>query len=275
MQDYLAFHFQVTAEFQDVIIAGLYDLGFESFVEEDEKLQAFISQSDWNQIDQEAFKWFCSNHGLSYQIIVHNPKDWNAIWEANFQPIVLANTLRIRAPFHSADPSYSDELIIAPKMAFGTGHHATTALILEWMTGETFNGLSVLDFGCGTGILGIYAKKKGCRNLVMIDIELQAVENAFEHCELNHVHADAILEGSAEVIPAQLFDIIFANITRNVLEELLPKLRSHCTENGKLIISGFLKQDELFMISCLEKNQFRVKSTFQKEDWIAILADVI
>ena len=272
MEIYLAYTVKSTDE---VLMALLTQFEFESFEEHEDHFIGYIKKDDLTAADQDEIISIITRFTDDYKIDDIEPQNWNAIWEASFQPVEVGDFCQIRADFHpkSADVRY--DLVINPKMAFGTGHHATTALILEWMTGETFNGLSVLDFGCGTGILGIYAKKKGCRNLVMVDIELQAVENAFEHCELNHVHADAILEGSAEVIPAQLFDIIFANITRNVLEELLPKLRSHCAENGKLIISGFLKQDELFMISCLEKNQFRVKSTFQKEDWIAILADVV
>ena len=275
METYLAFDFEISSDSQEVLMARLYDLGFESFIEEENSLQAFISSVEWKGSIVEDMHQLCMEFGLSYKMIEHNPKDWNAIWESSFKPIVIGEKLHIRAPFHKHDNQYPYELIIAPKMAFGTGHHATTAMILEWMISTPFDNKSVLDFGCGTGILGIFAKKKQAESLVMIDIEAQAIENANEHCELNDVQANAILEGSIEMIPDQSFDVIFANITRNVLEEVLPVLRLHSKPNVVMMISGFLKQDEEFMKSHLLKNKFIAIATLQKEDWIAILVHAV
>ena len=257
---------------QEIWIAKLYDWDFENFVEENDSLSAFIAEDKWTSELQELVMTECTKNNISYNITQHEPQDWNALWESNFDPIIINEHLYVRASFHPQLSQVEHEIIIAPKMAFGTGHHSTTSMILRWMSLQDLTDLDVLDFGCGTGILGIYAKMKNCKSLVMIDNEEPAVENALEHCEINHVIADKILFGSAEQIPNQKFDIILANITRNVLEEHLTSLSEHLNPKGSILLSGFLESDFEFMKGLLTANMLEFREVLRDKDWIAIHA---
>lgn len=272
MDKYLGFILHVLAENQESIIADLYDLGFEAFIEEEDQIQAFIASKDWDEEKALLISNYLSESKIKYQIIEHDPQDWNLVWESNFKDILIQDELHIRASFHPPDKNAEVELLIAPKMAFGTGHHSTTFMILNWMTGQNFHGKSVLDFGCGTGILGIYAKKKGCDHLVLVDIEEQAIENSKENAGLNHVNVDKILLGSTEQIEGMKFDLILANITRNILKETLPTLASLLNSEGLIIVSGFLMEDKEFMENLLNINGLSPMETFKDKDWLAILA---
>lgn len=273
MDKYLGFVLNVPAENQEPIIANLYELGFEAFIEEEDQIQAFISNIDWDEVKALLISNYLSESKIKYQIIEHDPQDWNRVWESNFKDILIQNKLHIRASFHPAHKNVEVELLIAPKMAFGTGHHSTTFMILNWMIGQNFHGKSVLDFGCGTGILGIYAKKKGCDHLVMVDIEEQAIENSKENAELNNVAVDKIFLGSTEQIKSMKFDLILANITRNILKETLPTLATLLNSEGLIIVSGFLLEDKEFMENLLKNNGLSPIETFRDKDWLAILAE--
>jgi ribosomal protein L11 methyltransferase len=207
---------------------------------------------------------------LEYTLQKLENKDWNKEWESNFAPILFEPDLYIYADFHPRLSHLKHTIQIAPKMAFGTGHHSTTSLILKWMILNDFQNKSVLDFGSGTGILGIYAYLKGCTDLVMIDNDPNAVENAIEHCYLNSVQAINLL-GSVKQIPNRKFDIIFANITRNVLEYSLPDLKNHLHPNGFIIISGFLKSDELYMIQLVKSHGMNIIEINQDLDWLSMI----
>ncbi|MBK6354131.1 MAG: 50S ribosomal protein L11 methyltransferase [Saprospiraceae bacterium] len=272
MDKYLGFVVYTPAENQDTLIADLYELGFEAFIEEENQVQAFISMEDWDDEKALLISDYLSESRCKYQIIQHDPQDWNAVWESNFKDIIIKDKLHIRADFHPAKTDIEEELLIAPKMAFGTGHHSTTFMILNWMTDQNFRGQSVLDFGCGTGILGIYAKKKECQKLVMVDIEEQAIENSKENAKLNNVIIDSIFLGSVEQVKGMKFDLILANITRNILQETLPTLSSLLNSKGLIIVSGFLIQDKEFMEQLLKNNGLTPKETFTDKDWVSILA---
>lgn len=256
---------------QALYIALLSDLGFESFIEESDTLEAYISVSDHVNL-QDVITEFMNAHQLSYQTYQHDPQDWNSIWESNFDDIVIKNKLHIRAPFHQHREDLLERIIISPKMAFGTGHHATTSLILEWMVDQSFNHKKVLDFGCGTGILGIYARQKQCTLLTLIDIESQAIDNVYDTLALNGVSADHILLGSAEVLPEEKYDIIFANITRNVITEVIDALYHVAEHDALIVFSGFVEQDKKYMIQLLQSRSLTLIYESQKLDWICLIA---
>ncbi|MBK9272166.1 MAG: 50S ribosomal protein L11 methyltransferase [Saprospiraceae bacterium] len=270
MNNYVGLTIQLSPERQELIMAFLYEMGFEAFVESETQLQAFIPINLWGEdIKSQVFgKLHASGYAFSEKIFEN--RDWNAEWEANFQDIVISNELRIRAIFHPYDKRFKEEIIIAPKMAFGTGHHATTSMLLEWMIGQDLMGKKVLDFGCGTGILGIYAIKKKADFVAFVDIEEPACENTHENLRLNQLESQWVKQGSIDSIPKVTFDLILANITRNVIVEHLDELLIHLNHNGSLIISGFLEADKNFMLEYCESKKLKLTQLMQKQDWIAM-----
>lgn len=272
MQTYLELKLQLNTDEQEGWMGWLYDQGFENFIEEEQSLSGFLPNDQWTTNLQQAVEKRCFENNISSQIIMHDPRDWNAVWESNFEPIAIGQELYVRATFHAPRPEFPTEIVIAPRMAFGTGHHATTAMILNWLTKQNLEGSSVLDFGCGTGILGIYTAKKKCACLDMIDNEEPAVENATEHCAMNQVSADHILLGSVEVIPKRTYNLILANITRNVLEACLPTLIRHLQTEGHLVISGFLNTDREAMQLTLQSLGMDVTEVIQELDWMAMVS---
>ncbi|HMW40639.1 MAG TPA: 50S ribosomal protein L11 methyltransferase [Saprospiraceae bacterium] len=274
MQTYLELKLQLDPDDQEGWMGWLYDQGFENFVEEEQSLSGFLSCDQWTTDLQQEVEKRCLENKISSQIVIHDPRDWNAVWESNFEPIAIGQDLYVRATFHSPRSEFPTEIVIAPRMAFGTGHHATTAMILYWLTKQNLEGSSVLDFGCGTGILGIYAAKKKCACLDMIDNEEPAVENATEHCTMNQITADHILLGSVEVIPQKKYDLILANITRNVLEVCLPGLVRHLQTGGYLVISGFLNSDRDAMQHTLQSLGMEVTEVIQEQDWLAMVTQL-
>lgn len=261
----------VSAENQEMHIALLYEMGVESFIQNEDNIEAFV---DLNLIElQNSIENYCLIYELDYVKKQHDEKDWNAEWESQFQPIIVNHDLRVRAPFHQAGTGYRHELIIAPKTAFGTGHHETTAMILEWLTTQNMEHKSVLDFGCGTGILGIYALLKGAVELVFADNDPLAVENTRENLILNKLQPQEIILGGVHEIGDKSFHFILANITRNVLTESLPSLVNVLKRGGVIALSGFLERDKDEMEIQLQRNGLQLKHQFQKEDWMCLIAE--
>ena len=272
MEKYISYKIQVSDEEQSIVLALLSDIGFESFIEESNSLEAFISESDY-KVHKEIIDHYFSDNSYQFMINNHDPKDWNQLWESNFDDIIIKDKLHIRALFHPKRNDIETELIISPKMAFGTGHHATTFQIMAWMVDVDFENLDVLDFGCGTGILAIYAKLKKCKSIDLIDIESQAIDNVYDNLELNHLKADLIALGSTEQIPNKMYDVIFANITRNVISEVLAKLVNHLRPNGRIIFSGFLEQDKTYMEELFQSYQLKTIFESMKIDWLCIVCE--
>jgi len=269
--DYVSIVIRMAPDQQEIVMAGMYDLGFEAFVEEETGLQGFIPQSMWKAEKKAETHLLLNNFGLSFTEEIMEDRDWNEQWESNFNDVLLGGKLQVRAPFHKRDQRASEELIIAPKMAFGTGHHSTTAMILEWMMGQDLSGKTILDFGCGTGILGIYALKKGAESVLFIDNEPEAVENTLENATLNALGPVKAELGSSEKIPAILFDFILANITRNVLTELMDDLKKALRPGGKMVISGFLEQDKDYMLELITRKDLIPIELIQNQDWLAMV----
>ena len=234
----------------DLFVSELGEFGFDSFEEESQdQVKAFIPTS---QLDIIALNALILRQETGLVLDYHEKElpwvNWNEEWEKNFQPIIIANKILVRAPFHQVSEKYEEELIIKPKMAFGTGHHQTTSMMLELMSSMSFTGKDVLDMGTGTGILAIYAVKRGAKNLLAIDIDSICVENVVENMERNQVTGIKAIQGSIEQIGDQKFDYVLANINRNIILDQIAHYVGALNENSELLLSGFYDGEDLQII---------------------------
>lgn len=232
----------------DYLAAELADIGFDSFEQEGEQLLAYIPaefvRDDMLSKLQESLPF--EGLILSYRSEAMPDVNWNEEWEKHyFEPIIIGDNLcLIRAPFHKPQPEIPTEVVISPKMAFGTGNHETTALMMDYILGHNMADKRILDMGCGTGILGILALKQGAKALVAIDIDEWAYQNVLENATLNAVGIDTAMQGDASSLEGmQPFDLILANITRNILLEDMPTYVAVLNAEGRLILSGFYEAD--------------------------------
>ncbi|MCB0819252.1 MAG: 50S ribosomal protein L11 methyltransferase, partial [Bacteroidetes bacterium] len=204
---------------KDILIAEMSEIGFDSFVDSENGFLGYAPEENYSE--PQLLKLLQKN-GYSEKPDIKRiePQNWNAVWESQFDPILVNKEICIRAPFHDAMPEYKYELVIEPKMSFGTGHHATTRLMCQALSKINPKGKKVCDMGCGTGILGILAMKMGAFSAFGVDIETWAVENSIENAQKNQVQMK-VLEGGKEHLENKRFDIILANINRNVLLDQL------------------------------------------------------
>lgn len=245
--NYTELSLTVSTDYADILTAELAELGFESFVETDEGLNAYIPEPDF---DADALRNLIARYTdqttIVYQITSLEKRNWNAEWEQSYQPIEVANLVRVRASFHEPDERYTYDLIVNPKMSFGTGHHETTAMMLEHQLSIDHTGKGVLDVGSGTGILAILAARMGAADVLAFDIEEWAVENAIENAALNGCPQIRVFQGTiADVDPGSRFDVVLANINRNVLLAEIPTYTSLMREGAYLLVSGFYEHDAI------------------------------
>lgn len=253
----------------DLLTGLLADVGFESFVEEGTELLAYIREAEYEaEAVQEVFQAFAPDVAFRLQHIA--PQNWNATWEAQFEPVEVNEHCWIRAPFHPAKNDGRLEIVIEPRMSFGTGHHATTRLVCKAMYADNWPGLKVLDMGCGTGVLGILAAKLGAGAVLGIDIEPWAAENALENAQQNGVQMDCLC-GEASLLKHQgPFDRILANINRNILMEDAHNYRA-VLPKGKIYLSGFLSTDIPQIKEAFQQQGFILESQHQEGDWMCLV----
>ena len=268
---YIQYEFFIKDESKrDFIISLLPEVGFDGFQELDESVRAFIPKPSW---DQEAILDILAQNELGnieFKLTDIEPKNWNEEWEKNFQPVVIAGRVGIRAPFHERQNA-EYELIIEPKMSFGTGHHATTALMIQQMLAMDMKGKTVVDFGCGTGILAILAEKLGAASVVAIDHEEWAVENSKENLERNNaVKVTVLFADSMDSSQAQ-FDIMLANINRNVIMKSLQSWRNFLEPGGVLVVSGILVTDTDDVSDMVASSGFLGEKVLTENGWASIL----
>ena len=229
---------------REVLMAELAELGFESFVESEEGLTAYIQQPDWNEgLLEGLMTSSIPDLKISWEVKTIEATNWNAEWEKSFDPISVDGACLIRAPFHEIQGDYKFVITIEPKMSFGTGHHATTHLIISEMLQMEWEGLDVLDMGSGTAVLAILAEKMGARDIDAIDIDEWAFENAEENAKRNDCSKIRCLLGGAELLGDKKYDIILANINRNILLRDMNLYRAVLKDGGKILFSGFYEQD--------------------------------
>ena len=247
----LTFNIASKEEFhRDLLINALSEIGFDTFEETDFGFKAYIPTSHYNKIKLELrLIVFKEMFDFSYTEIDIPYKNWNDEWESNFEPIVVTDQCYVRATFHPARPDFKYEVVVDPKMAFGTGHHQTTSMMMQWMLSEKLNDKAVLDMGCGTGILAILAAKMDASEITAIDYDPLCFESAMENKKLNNTNQVLVLCGSKEVIPEKKFDIILANINRNILLDQLDRYAEVLKTKGLLFLSGFYEETDLAMIT--------------------------
>lgn len=261
-------HIQVnieTVDFQDLLIALMSERGYEGFEQEEALLKAFIHEEDF---DQAVLEELLTAHGLGYTLERIEDRNWNEEWEKNFQPVVVEAFCAIRAHFHEPITGVEHELVITPKMSFGTGHHATTYMMLQSMQGMNLRGKRVLDFGTGTGVLAILAERLGAKEVVAIDNDEWSINNALENVEANgcsHISVSKIdrvatLEGQ--------FDCILANINKHVIVDQLGDLGQHLAPGGVILLSGLLQNDSEDVENEAVKNNLSVSNWMTTGSWI-------
>ena len=241
---YLEFQFLTERDRQlkDILISGLADIGFESFMDDEHGFLAYVQEQDHQPENFETL--LCSfPERPSFKLNRIEPQNWNAVWEAQFDPIHVNERCVIRAPFHPAFNNGSIELVIEPKMSFGTGHHATTRLMCLGLMEMEVKGKKVMDMGCGTGVLGILAAKLNAASVEGIDIEEWAVENAIENAERNGVSMPVKLGGAEQLVAGVTYDIFLANINRNILVQDMDHYCKAMHAGSRLLLSGFLEPD--------------------------------
>ncbi|MDY2588461.1 50S ribosomal protein L11 methyltransferase [Winogradskyella aquimaris] len=254
----------------EILIAELGYAGFESFVEHSEGVTAYIPKQDWNAFILEDIQILHSDEfTITYEFSEIEQTNWNAEWEKNFKPIVVDNLVTVRAPFHDV-PNTKYDLIIEPKMSFGTGHHETTHMMIQHILKNDFKNKSVLDMGCGTGVLAILAEKVGATKLDAIDIDNWCYLNSLENVERNGCKNISVYEGDAQLLEGKHYDTIIANINRNILLEDIPQYVACLNENGELYLSGFYEQDVTLLEDLCNKHMLKLKETIKRGDWVSL-----
>lgn len=258
----------------DVLAAELGEIGFESFTQDEQGLQGYIADQLYDEaVLKETLAAFpLEETTIHYVCTPVESKDWNEEWEKNyFKPIRIGNDCLIRASFHEPEPGYTYTIIIDPKMAFGTGNHETTFLMISWMLEEQLAGKRLLDMGCGTAVLAILARMKGAEKVVAIDIDEWAYTNALENIRLNHTAEIGVALGGAERIAAFApFEVIFANINRNILLQDMRHYAEALQPAGQLFMSGFYLEDLPVIAEECQRNGLRVEGYKERHNWVAV-----
>jgi len=253
-------------EVRQILIAKLAEIGYESFEETQDTLNAYIPVEKFSEAElEETIQLF----HLKYSKEQIAQRNWNEEWEKNFQPVVIDDFCTVRASFHEKNPETKFDIVITPKMSFGTGHHATTYMMLDLMRGISFHEKTVFDFGTGTGILAILAEKLGAKNVLAIDIDEWSIVNARENLLLNECEKIA-LEQTGNIQSSQSFDIMLANINRNVILESLPQIVPILKADGEVLLSGLLKEDFEVVDEKLREFGMIISERREKNGWIAI-----
>jgi len=257
---------------KEILFALMAQIGFEGFVEGEDDIQAFINEEVYvpealNQLIDEL-----AGLNIKVQYRFHRTEDqnWNEEWEKKFDPVVIDERVLIRAPFHDSSNDLDCTLVIEPKMSFGTGHHHTTKLMIREMGNHLIEGKKILDMGCGTGVLGIYACKMGAARVLGVDNDQWAYENALENIKRNGVSTMEVRLGDVSVLYKDKFNMILANITRNTLVRDMSAYKEHLLDKGLMVISGILAEDVQFILNEAYRCDLKHLSTGEESNWISL-----
>jgi ribosomal protein L11 methyltransferase len=256
----------ISSDQSDLLIALLNEIGFDGFEEDDNNLKAYIPN---NKFDKLILQKTIGPFQISFSEKTIEETNWNTVWESSFEPVVVDNFVAVRAHFHEPMKEAKYEIVITPKMSFGTGHHATTYMMLEQMGKADFKDKSVLDFGTGTGVLAILAEKMGAKKIVAVDNDEWSIENASENITQNNCVAVEIKPG-ANADTGTMFDIILANINKNVILENLALLAKQLLPGGILLLSGLLVTDEEEILSECNKKGLIFDAKSERHNWLFI-----
>jgi ribosomal protein L11 methyltransferase len=256
--------------FTDIIMAALGELGFESFVENKTGLQAYIQADLYSEnMEQDSWAWQLPEVEILVDRKFIPRVNWNEEWEKNFEPISVDGTVYIHAPFHQAMPQYAYNLLIEPKMSFGTGHHQTTHMMVQHVLDMDVTRKDLLDMGCGTGVLAILAAKRGAAALTAIDIDTWAVENTIENAQRNDTTQIKALKGGAEILGNETFDVILANINKHVLLADMGVYNKVLRPGGIIIFSGFYTHDLEDISAMAAKFDWHLEKTLSRDNWLS------
>jgi len=254
----------------DIIVAQLAELGYYSFIDTDEGLKAYIEKDKFDQDDimyLPISPLFQDIVEVNYRSI--KDKNWNEEWEKNFSPVYINNKCIVRAPFHEVKQKFEHNIVIEPKMSFGTGHHATTYLMLKILIPMNLEDKKILDMGCGTGVLAILADKKKAAEIWAVDNDEWAYNNSLENIKNNNAEKVNVVHGDIKSVPDTEFDTILANINRNILLKDIPAYSKHLKSNASLILSGIYLNDLNKIQEKAEKYNLLLKDYSEKNNWVA------
>ena len=267
MTNYIKITIPVSSdEQQEILLALLSEEGYDGFEETTGAFNAFISEEQFNQQQLEEL---LQPFSLSYTKEIIAPKNWNAEWESNYEPVIVDEFVAVRAHFHQPITTVQHEIVITPKMSFGTGHHATTWQVMKLMQSIDFANKTVFDFGCGTAVLAILAEKSGAASVLAVDNDDWCIENSLENVAANA--CTKIVVQKADVPSTQQFDIILANINRHILLQYMQTMATALNANGFIIISGFYKEENQLLIDAAAAQQLQLVTTSDRNNWSALL----
>jgi len=266
-KDQLCYILRIAPEMREIILAFLEQMSFNAFEETDDGWKAYPERGFSQEKTNAQLNDLKNRFPFEYSIENIKGQNWNAVWEAGFQPVLVDNYCGIRANFHPSFDTVKHEIVIHPKMAFGTGHHATTFMMIKMMENLDLSGKEVFDYGCGTGILAILAAKEGARIIDAVDIEEESYENTIENAAVNRVALIHTYLGNLEDVPSKKYDIVLANINRNVILNSLETLYSRLKPDSFLLVSGILHEDENKVITRASNAGFKHLEMIRKGDW--------
>ena len=267
-QGYWAIDLEGEEEQLQIFMALLNEAPWQGYEMVEHKVKGYIRCEDADEAFFQNVQFYCNHLGIVSKTHFIAEKNWNALWESNFSPIVVSDQLLIKAPFHTVEEKYPYLITIRPKMAFGTGHHETTYMMLSAMLGMKWQGQSVLDYGSGTAILSVAARMMGAGPVTAVDIQPEAASNAIEHMQLNEVTGIRVLTGDLSSVKGETYEIILANINRNVIMESLKELFKMLPEHGMLLISGILNTDREKVFVKAREVGFSISTTQERGAWI-------
>lgn len=270
-QVYLEYKFIVSPSVlgTEILIAELGYAGFESFVETEDGVTAYIQKDEWNKNILASINILESDEfTIEYSFSEIEQVNWNSEWEKNFEPIEVDGKCIVRAPFHPSK-NYPYEIVIEPKMSFGTGHHETTFMMLQFILEDDFKGKSVLDMGCGTAVLAILTEMKGASAIDAIDIDSWCFENSLENIQRNNCKTISVELGDATLLAKDKYDVVIANINRNILLNDMATYKASFKNNGTLYLSGFYTQDLPIITETCNNLGFTFVESKEKNNWVA------
>ena len=251
---------------KESLIVALCEAGFDGFAEEDNVLKGYIEEENF---EADKLNYLSKQNNFTYSLNHIEEQNWNQLWESNYEPVVVDAFVAVLADFHETIPGIQHEIRITPKMSFGTGHHATTFLVLKLMSDLDFKNKTVFDFGTGTGILAIMAEKLGADNILAIDYDNWCIENAAENIIRNNSQKITLEKGDTADCK-QLFNIQIANINKNIIQDNFAFLSSQGTESSILLLSGLLAEDEADIHTIFTERGWNQQKVLHKNGWIAM-----
>lgn len=270
--NYLEFFFKIEPKqpATEILIAELNEIGFESFVEVEEGLKAYIQENEYQEKPLKALSILNqSEFKITYDQKIIADQNWNAKWESEYEPVIVNDRCYIRAPFHPTRSDVEFEIEIEPQMSFGTAHHETTYQMIQLLMDEDLKGLSVLDMGCGTAVLAILAALKDARTIDAIDNDEWAYNNACENVKKNHFPNIKVLQGDVSLLQDQSYEIIIANINKNILLRDMGFYKNVLAKDGKIFFSGFYEKDLIDIQEKAEKLSLKYSHHVVKNNWVA------